>query len=144
MEKEEEKSAGAVVFRKENSTIKYLLLHYPGGHWGFPKGNIEKGETEGETIEREIEEETGIGRVEIIPGFRERIQYFYRRQGKLIRKVVIFLLAETEQEEVEVSHEHQDFEWLEYEEALERITFENAKNIIRKAEHFLKSSLRRF
>ena len=56
---EHEKSCGAVIFRVGNAT-KYLLLHYEAGHWDFVKGHSEKGESEEETVRREILEETGL------------------------------------------------------------------------------------
>ena len=54
-----EKSAGAIVFRKEKEPV-YLLLHYEAKHWDFPKGHVEKNETDEQTVRREIQEETGI------------------------------------------------------------------------------------
>ena len=60
-----EKSCGAVVFRKDDE-VKYLLLHYTPGHWDFPKGKQEIGETEEQAASREIEEETGIKGIEFI------------------------------------------------------------------------------
>ncbi len=38
-----EKSVGAVIFRKSDGAVMYLLLHYPSGHWDFSKGHMEKG-----------------------------------------------------------------------------------------------------
>ena len=73
-----EKSAGAVIFRKEEDKVYYLLLCHQAGHWSFPKGNIEKGEKIEETIEREIQEETGITDIEFISGFKQTIKYFYK------------------------------------------------------------------
>ena len=67
----QERSAGAVVFIKETEPI-YLLLQYEAKHWDFPKGNIEKGETDQETVKREIAEETGIKDIEIIKDFKEK------------------------------------------------------------------------
>lgn len=59
-----EKSCGAVISRIENGTREYLIvLNKKGkaeGHWGFPKGHTEQGETEFETAAREIYEETGV------------------------------------------------------------------------------------
>ena len=68
----QEKSAGAIVFIKDKEPI-YLLLHYEAKHWDFPKGNIEKGEKDIETVKREIEEETGITDIEIVKDFKEKI-----------------------------------------------------------------------
>lgn len=132
-----EKSAGAIIFRKEGNKIYYLLLHYQSGHWDFPKGNIEKGEEEKETVRREVREETGLQDIEFIEGFKEIIKYFYRLKGKKIFKMVVFYLAETKTEEVKISWEHTGFKWLLYNEALEELTFSNAKEILKKANQFL-------
>ena len=132
----DETSAGAVVFRKDKE-IKYLLLQYGAGHWDFPKGNIEKGEQEKETVKREIQEETGIAEISFAEGFKERIRYFYRREGRLISKEVVFYLCETKEENVKISHEHIGYEWLNYEDALAKVTFKNSKEILEKANEFL-------
>lgn len=132
-----EKSAGAIVFRKEKGKIFYLLLHYKMGHWGFPKGIIEKGEKLKETAKREIKEETGIEEIEFIDGFKEWIKYFFRLKGKTIFKIVTFFLAQTKQKEVKLSFEHIGYKWLPFEEALEQLTFENDREILKKAHQFL-------
>jgi 8-oxo-dGTP pyrophosphatase MutT (NUDIX family) len=134
-----EKSAGAVVFRRENKKIKYLLIQYAWGHWEFPRGLIEKGESLEDTARREIEEEVGIKDIEFIPGFKEWIKFFFRLKGKNIMKIATFLLAETKTEEVKLSFEHKDYAWLEYDAALERLTFKNSKEILKKANDFLKT-----
>lgn len=133
-------SSGAVVFRQDMiATRQYLLLHYEGGHWDFPKGNIEKNETAELTARREISEETGIEDVRFIPGFAEKISYFYKRDRHTVSKEVLFLLAETRTEKVILSYEHIGFEWLDYKGAYERITYRNSKNVLEKAERFLSS-----
>ena len=132
-----EKSAGAVIFYKSDKKIEYLLLHYQAGHWDFPKGNIEKGEKLEETVKREVKEETGIEDVKFTPGFKESIKYFYRLKGKNIFKIVTFFLAETKTKKVKISWEHIGYKWLPHEEALEQLTFKNAKEILKKANHFL-------
>jgi 8-oxo-dGTP pyrophosphatase MutT (NUDIX family) len=130
-------SAGAVVYRMEDNNPEYLLLHYESGHWDFPKGNIERGEGVEETVAREVKEETGIVDIKFIENFKEEIKYFYRRQGRTIFKKVIFLLAKTQSREVKLSYEHVGYDWLPYEDALARLTFDNAKEILRKANGFL-------
>jgi 8-oxo-dGTP pyrophosphatase MutT (NUDIX family) len=132
-----EKSCGAVVFLK-NTEVKYLLLHYEAGHWDFVKGNVEPNESEKDTVIRELREETGIADARFIEGFREKIEYFYRRQGATIHKEVIFFLIETHTEKVELSYEHVGYIWLDYQGAMERLTFKNAKAALRKAHELLK------
>jgi len=132
-----EKSAGAVVFRQEKNKIYYLLLHCQAGHWDFPKGNIEKGEKLEETVKREVNEETGIEEIKFIPKFKESIKYFYKLRGKNIFKIVTFFLVKTKEEKVKISWEHLGYKWLSYKEALEKLTFENAREILRKANDFL-------
>ena len=127
-----EKSCGAVIF-KRNGTIKYLLLHYEGGHWDFVKGHVEKNETERETVLRETEEETGITEANFVEGYRESITYYYRRAGKTVQKEVVFFLVETPTDQVRLSREHVGFDWLSYERAMEKLTFKNAKDTLRKA-----------
>jgi 8-oxo-dGTP pyrophosphatase MutT (NUDIX family) len=102
---------------------------------------MEEGESELDTARRETAEETGIGDIRFILGFRERIEYFYKREGQTMRKEVFFFLAETGRKEARMSYEHIGYEWLPYQEALERLTFRNAKEVLEKAENFLNSSL---
>lgn len=136
-----EKSAGAVVFYGHGTDIEYLLLLYGAGHWDFPKGNIEKGEQELDTVRREVWEETGIKDIEVIPGFKRRIRYYYRREGALVHKEVIFYLVRALTKEVKLSREHKDYVWLGYENALRRLTFKTAKKTLSEAHRFLSSRL---
>ena len=138
-----EKSAGAVVFRKDGSTIQYLLLHYPSNakapkdYWDFPKGHIEKGEKIEDTVKREVEEETGLEDIKFVEGFKEWIKYSFKFEGKTIFKIVTYFLTETKTEEIKVSFEHLGYEWLPYEQTLEKLSFKNAKEILKKANDYL-------
>jgi len=139
-----ERSAGAIIFRKTDNKILFLSLRYPAishrakkEYWDFPKGHIEPGETEGKTVRREVEEETGITEFKFISKFRETIKYFFKWEGKTIFKTVAFYLLETKTEEVKISKEHLGYKWLSFEEALKQLTFDNAKEILRKANNFL-------
>ena len=123
----------------KNSEVKYLLLHYEAGHWDFVKGNVEPNESEKDTVIRELREETGIVGAQFIDDFREKIEYFYRRQGVTIRKEVIFFLIETHTEKVELSYEHVGYTWLDYQSAMERLTFKNAKASLQKAHALLET-----
>tara|TARA_Y100000310_G_scaffold320549_1_gene377111 strand:+ start:610 stop:1023 length:414 start_codon:yes stop_codon:yes gene_type:complete len=132
-----EKSAGAILFKK-NGEIEYLLLHYEEGHWDFPKGHIEENETDIEALKREIEEETSIKDVEIIQGFKENIHYFFRLEGELVSKDVVFYLVKTKIKRIKLSHEHMGFKWLSFGESIDKLTFKNARNILKKANDVLK------
>jgi 8-oxo-dGTP pyrophosphatase MutT (NUDIX family) len=141
----EEISAGAVIYHDNTKigTRKYLVLHYPAGHWDFPKGAVEKGETEEQAAIREIFEETGLRVDGFIPNFRKEIEYHYRRQSGLSHKRVVFFLANSDISTVRISFEHSGYEWLTFEQALRRLTFENAKNVLREANSLLSGTTKR-
>ena len=130
-----EASAGVVLCRNAPRR-EYLLLDY-GSHWDFPKGHIEAGENPQTTALRELQEETGIRDARLIPGFTQSMRYFYRKAGEGMTKVVIYFLAETPTGEVTLSHEHSGYAWLPYRDALKRLTFRNARDLLAKAEAYL-------
>ncbi len=144
------KSCGAIVFRKTKKTsheIRYLLLYKKAsGHyheaWDFPKGNVEKKdgkeEPEQETVKREVKEEAGITQIKFIPKFKQGISFFYKKDNQLVRKFVNFYLVETKQPEVKISYEHDAYKWCDYDKAQELLTFKNSKEMLRKANKFLK------
>ncbi|MDE1728190.1 bis(5'-nucleosyl)-tetraphosphatase [Candidatus Nitrosotalea okcheonensis] len=128
----EERSAGTVIYRQSPQGKLYLLLNYPSGHWDFVKGNIEKGETFKQTVLREIREETGIEDITFVDGFEDKVEYHYQRDGQVIHKEVIFFLANTKTSKVVLSHEHRDYTWLNFNDALEKLTYKTAQNIFKK------------
>lgn len=135
-----EKSAGAIIFYKRGNKIEYLLLRHEFGHWDFPKGNIEKNETLLDTVNREVEEETGIQEIFFIPKFKEHIKYFYRLGGKGRFKVVTFFLARSGFKKVKISEEHLGYRWATYEDAMKLFKFKNQKDLLKKAnKHLLKN-----
>ena len=139
-----EQSAGAVIFRIEKGDPRYLLLHYPFSskakkeYWDLPKGHIEKGESEEDTVRREVAEETGLRDVELLNDFRQEIHYRFQSGRQNILKTVVFYLAKTNQQKVTISSEHIGFQWLGYEEAIEKLTYANARQVVKKAHEFLK------
>ena len=143
-----EKSVGGVVFRKEGRKILYLLLLYERNgkkYWDFPKGHQEKGESEEQTLAREVAEETSIRDISVASGFRHAVKYFFRRDGKNVRKEVAFYVCMTGQKDVKISHEHSDFAWLGYDDAMKKLAFDNSRELLKKADKFLsKRTLRDF
>ena len=131
----QEKSCGALIFRLEGGKRLFLLLHYAGGHWDFPKGHVEKGESEEQTARREIQEETGLASLEFLPGFHETVSYSFRHNtGEEAQKQVAFFLARTDEKLVRLSDEHIGFAWLPYSAAKKKATYENARSLLEKAE----------
>lgn len=137
----EETSAGIILFRKEDTKNLFLLLHYPSGHWDFVKGKMEKGESTHETAIRETKEETEITDIKFIDNFEEWIEYNFQFQGELVHKKVVFFLAETKTKEIKISHEHLDFTWMDYNTAMEKTTFDNAKTVLTRAQILLSKTL---
>jgi 8-oxo-dGTP pyrophosphatase MutT (NUDIX family) len=137
----EETSAGIVLFRKENSKNLFLLLNYPSGHWDFVKGKMEKGETTHETAIRETKEETEITDITFLENFEEWIAYNFQYQGELVQKKVVFFLAETKTKEVKISHEHLNYTWVDYNTAMGKTTFDNARTVLTKAQALLTKTL---
>ncbi len=145
-----EKSAGAIIYLMKNGVPHYLLLHYPSGHWEFAKGHIEEGEKPEQAALREITEETGISDIRLIPGFKEYAKYFFKKSYDLVGeakkkapwvfKLVTFYLAQTKTENIKISAEHQGFLWAPYEEAVKKLTFKNAKALLKKAHNHLLAS----
>ena len=163
-----ERSAGAVIFRRQGKKIYYLLLRYELGHWDYVKGLIEKGEKSFDTVIREAKEETGISDLKLVQGFKHTIRYFFRgkkvngesakslekkhqrhnspkeikgSKSEIIMKFVAFYLTQTKTKKIKLSYEHIGFKWLLYKEARERLTFKNAKKILDEANRFLTKSL---
>jgi len=132
-----ETSAGVVLLCDTSGKNEFLLLNYPQGHWDFVKGKMEMTETPRETARREMREETGISNFKLIKDFEECVEYNFRFKNETIHKKVIFFLGKTDVKKISLSHEHNDYLWLGYNDALKKITFRNAKNILLKANKFL-------
>jgi 8-oxo-dGTP pyrophosphatase MutT (NUDIX family) len=133
-----EKSAGGVVYYDAGGDGPiYLLMSNRKGYWEFPKGHVDNGETEEEAAIREVREETGLNEVSIIPGFKTRIKYTYTKNDKRYPKEVVFFLMKANPKRVEVSEEHTGYVWLKYEEAMKKISYDNARKVLEKAHKFL-------
>lgn len=130
-------SAGIIVYRlNEHNKPLYLLLQYNHGHWDFSKGHLEKDETNKEAAIRELKEETGLT-AELLPGFQEQITYWFMHNEIKIFKTVTFFLGNVEHQEVILSCEHTGFSWLPYAEAIDTLTYDNAREVLTKADLFL-------
>lgn len=116
-----------------------LLLQYPQGHWDLPKGHVEADDSDRKaTMRRELAEETGIADVSVLDGFEERTEYTFRHKGKRQSKEVYWYVAETETLDVNLSHEHRGYLWLDWDQALDTITHDETRSVVRLAQQFVK------
>jgi len=133
-----EKSCGTVPYTKRNGEIYYLLIRSPDGrHCGFQKGHVELGESEEETALRETLEETSV-KVRIHPGFRHEISYVLSNG---VHKTVVYFAADFAEQTPAHSEGFEDFEYLilPFDRAYAALTFENTREMLRKADKFIAS-----
>jgi 8-oxo-dGTP pyrophosphatase MutT (NUDIX family) len=126
-------SAGFILFRDTPAGPVYLLLDY-GKHWDYAKGHLEEGESAWQAAVRELREETGIRQVDRVTRFQRDMHYFFFSPKKgQVHKTVTYFLGRTRTEDVTISDEHSGHAWLPYDDALQRLTYENAREMLRAA-----------
>ena len=137
-----EKSCGALVYRIKTDPVSgeskfelLLLRHRAGGHWSFPKGHVEAGETEIQTALREVWEETGLN-ISLHDGFRETVEYYPKPN---VKKLVVYFLGSADPSQVEHRQEKEISEiiWTSVDHAQDMVTFKNDRNLIVSAKKFL-------
>lgn len=123
-------SYGIIPIRRTENCLQVLLVQHQSGHWAFPKGHAELGETPQQTAVRELKEETGLG-IKFFYPFEEEIteNYFFKFQGSLIKKQVTYFVAEVEGNITLQQDEIKDSRWLEFPEALLLIDFKESRTI---------------
>lgn len=136
-------SVGIVLFCRFPRSVKYLLVKQHQGHWGFPKGHIEKGEEKLDTAKRELKEETGIRTVNLIAGkILLKDEYSFNNGNGRIIKRVGYYVGETKQKKVKIDgKEILNFKWCTYNKAFDKITFSQTKNVLKKAKKFIKNGI---
>ncbi|MDY6817299.1 MAG: bis(5'-nucleosyl)-tetraphosphatase [Halobacteriales archaeon] len=130
-------SAGAILFRDTRDEREYLLLKSRPGDWEFPKGGVEDDEELQQTAIREVKEEAGISEFRLLDGFRKDYDYVFQANGKTIHKTVHLFIAKSYETSADLSHEHSDHQWRDYEQAINTITQDGPRDILRDAHTFL-------
>jgi len=117
---EREISSGVIVFKKTPEGPRFLVLYYGHNYWTFPRGKIEKEERAFPAALRETKEETGLSRrdLHLVDYFKAYENWTFERNGKKVRKTVIFYLAETQKRNIRLSDEHWGYAWATYSETL--------------------------
>jgi ADP-ribose pyrophosphatase YjhB (NUDIX family) len=126
-----ERSAGGVVVRPFKEGVKVLLIRDPYRKWGLPKGHLEDGEGTQEAALREVREETGLETLTLSADLGE-IDWTFRRAGRLVHKYCRFYLMESAQGDArpDTSEGITECRWLTVGEALELISYENARGVL--------------
>ena len=129
-----EKSAGGVVVRFQESAARFLLIRDGYGHWGFPKGHLERGERADTAALREVMEETGLRQVSVV-GSIAAIEWRFRFRGRLIQKHCEFFLMESSAGDTkpQKSEGITDCRWATISEAHELLDYENARGVLTQA-----------
>jgi 8-oxo-dGTP pyrophosphatase MutT (NUDIX family) len=90
----DEVSAGGVVVRRGGGGWEACLIRV-GRAWSLPKGNLDRGETPEQAALREISEEVGLPLDGLrVLGELPASEYMYRRDGRLVSKIVHHYLVE--------------------------------------------------
>lgn len=134
MRRTEEKSYGIIPLRKNGDKWQVLLIKHQAGHWAFPKGHPEEGETARDTAARELTEETNLKIVGIISEIPIQENYIFQREGFLVYKTVEYFLAIVHGDITIQEEELADFEWVNLLDAKTKITFSEGKNLCIEAE----------
>ncbi|PSP72242.1 biotin transporter BioY [Halobacteriales archaeon QS_3_64_16] len=130
-------SAGAILFRNTRGRREYLLLKSRPGDWEFPKGGVEGDEELQQTAIREVQEEAGISDFRLLDGFRRDYNYVFQAGGKTIHKTVHLFVAKSFEASAELSSEHRDLQWRDYEQAINTITQDGPREVLEAADVFL-------
>lgn len=131
-----EKCSGAVVFTRENGSVKYLIIQNMKGIYGFPKGHMEMGETEHETALREIFEETGI-KVEFLDGFRYDDIHPIPETPGVMKHIVYFAAEYSGQTPTYQTEELTGVQLMSYDEVMPAFQYENSREILKAAHAFI-------
>lgn len=133
-----ERSAGGVVARRIEGEIHVLLIRDPYRNWGLPKGHLEDAEDAAQAALREVREETGLEALELGPEL-DTIDWYFRLHGTLVHKFcAFFLMTSPEGEPVpEVDEGITECVWLPVDDALVRISYDNARAVLGQAAELL-------
>ncbi len=131
-------SFGIVPIRRTPEGELFLLIQHRSGHWSFPKGHAEPGETPVQTARRELLEETGIGHLRLREDLVFTEHYDIVKRGRDTEKTVTYFLGWVRDTRVRMQAEEvKDYLWLGYEEASRKVTYEETRRILDEVQNAL-------
>jgi bis(5'-nucleosidyl)-tetraphosphatase len=130
---------GIIPILRQEDGDRFLLIQHRAGHWGFPKGHAEPGESAIVTACREFEEETGIRNYEPLDSISFTEQYRFVQNERAIQKTVTYFPAWVQSKAVTCQEEEiKDYVWATFEAALGKLTFYQARQILSQVNEYLK------
>lgn len=133
-------SYGVIPLQRRGGAWMVLLVRHREGHWSFPKGHPETGETPFETAARELCEETGLSVRTLLSAEPLTERYTFSINGVSIDKTVSYYLAEVEGDVSVQEDEISSYSWDPIETAMTRITFSEARRLLSQVKQFLNST----
>ncbi|XP_076669611.1 purine phosphoribosyltransferase family protein Apf [Andrena cerasifolii] len=137
------RAAGFVVFRRMQGMIEYLLMQtsYGDHHWTPPKGHVDPGESDLDTAVRETKEESGLLLSDLKVYDDVKRELTYEVTGK--PKTVVYWLAEllNSDKSVEMSEEHQAYQWLSIEDACSVVKYSDMQSMLRNLNEYIHQNL---
>lgn len=125
-------SYGIIPLSERNGEWEVFLVRLQQGHWGFPKGHAEVGETPKETASRELFEETGLAIEEYLAAESLAETYIFTFQKERIKKTVHYFLAKVKGEICLQVQEIAEGQWVSLSLAPTFLTFPEGKRILQK------------
>lgn len=129
---------GIVPILQKDNQFHFLLIQHNAGHWGFPKGHADPGESSLQAACREFTEETGILDFTPLEDVSFSEEYIFTRSGKKFNKTVVYYPALVQSDQVHCQPEEiQDYSWLEYDRAISQLSFGGARQVLTQVQQFL-------
>ena len=137
-----------VAYASTSKGIRYLVLkrkkHWKG--WEFPKGGIDSGEEKYGTAMREVKEETGHEPEKLLD-FSIKGKYHYKKafpdRPEVIGQTYHLFAAEIPKKKISYDEkEHQGYQWMDYNSAKNKLTFENQKDCLKIVNDWLEKTKR--
>lgn len=130
-------SAGIIPYRIRNGDRQYLVLKSRTGDWEFPKGTIENNESYEQAALRELYEETGIKNIELIDDFEKEYTYDFKIGNQNVNKKVYLYIGCVSNDNVNLSNEHSDYQWCDYQNTYNTLTHKSVSNILEDANQYM-------